>query len=117
MTTLTARAILALGACSIVVGTAQAAEWHYNQPPSQPPAAATPMQQPDPETMTVPPVPGAGMNMPRGGMKLDKVRSEFGPPQQEIPAVGQPPILRWKYPDYIVYFEYDLVITSVPIDI
>lgn len=57
------------------------------------------------------------MNMPRGGMKLDKVRSEFGPPQQEIPAVGQPPILRWKYPDYIVYFEYDLVITSVPIDI
>lgn len=113
MKTFTSRATVVLGIC-LAVGTAQAGEWRYDQPMSQQSAAATPAQHPAAQAMAAPP---AKMKMPRGGMKLEKVRSEFGPPQEEIPAVGQPPILRWKYPDYIVYFEYDLVITSVPIDI
>ena len=54
--------------------------------------------------------------MPPNNMVLVKVREQFGDPQEEIPAVGEPPILRWKYPSYITYFEVDRVIISVPLD-
>jgi hypothetical protein len=46
-------------------------------------------------------------------MTMDKVQSRFGTPSQKLAAVGQPPITRWEYPSYIVYFEYDHVIHSV----
>jgi len=103
---------------------AQAGQWHYNMPVSAPAEAVTnskPAMEKSTSTgdmMLPPPAEHAtGVKMPRSGIKLDKVRNDFGSPQVEIPAVGKPPILRWKYPEYIVYFEYDLVIISVPIDI
>jgi hypothetical protein len=52
-------------------------------------------------------------DMPMRGMTMDKVQSHFGTPSQKLAAVGQPPITRWEYPSYIVYFEYDHVIHSV----
>jgi hypothetical protein len=30
-----------------------------------------------------------------------------------VPAVGEPPISRWEYTGYTVYFEHDLVLHSV----
>lgn len=50
---------------------------------------------------------------PSRGMSMDKVRAEFGEPAEEHPAVGDPPITRWDYDRYSVYFEYDKVLHSV----
>lgn len=50
---------------------------------------------------------------PTRGMTQARVLSEFGNPQTEESAVGDPPITRWHYSSFIVYFEYDRVIHSV----
>jgi len=55
----------------------------------------------------------AGVRMPTNGMTMGMVEKRFGEPQKKYPPVGDPPITRWEYPGYIVYFEYDRVITSV----
>ena len=50
---------------------------------------------------------------PRRGTTMEAVRSRFGNPEQTRPAVGEPPITRWVYPDFTVYFERDRVIHAV----
>ncbi|HVU80963.1 MAG TPA: hypothetical protein VHD89_03050 [Rhodanobacteraceae bacterium] len=57
-------------------------------------------------------------NMPRRGMTMDQVRREYGAPLKVLATRGgsskhQPPIHRWEYSKYIVYFEYSHVIHSV----
>lgn len=51
--------------------------------------------------------------VPRRGMSKQSVRSAFGPPLTIQGAVGQPPITRWNYAAFHVYFEYNRVIHSV----
>lgn len=55
-----------------------------------------------------------GIEMPQRGMSMDQVRAQLGAPQEIKTAVGQPPITRWIYDSYTVYFEYRHVINSVP---
>jgi hypothetical protein len=50
---------------------------------------------------------------PTRGMTMKQVASKFGAPASKIPAVGKPPISRWEYPGFVVYFEYDHVIHAV----
>jgi hypothetical protein len=50
---------------------------------------------------------------PTRGMTKHQVAAKFGDPVSKIPAVGKPPISRWEYQGFIVYFEYDHVIHSV----
>jgi hypothetical protein len=50
---------------------------------------------------------------PTRGMTMEQVSSKFGQPANKVPAVGKPPISRWEYPGFIVYFEADHVIHSV----
>ena len=50
---------------------------------------------------------------PTRGMTMDQVSGKFGAPATKVPAVGQPPISRWEYPGFIVYFEHEHVIHSV----
>jgi len=50
---------------------------------------------------------------PTRGMTMDQVAGKFGSPATKVPAVGQPPISRWEYPGFVVYFERDHVIHSV----
>jgi hypothetical protein len=50
---------------------------------------------------------------PSRGMTMDQVATKFGAPATKIPAVGKPPISRWEYPGFIVYFEANHVIHSV----
>lgn len=50
---------------------------------------------------------------PTRGMTQERVRANFGSPQNEDAAVGEPPISRWHYADFVVYFEYDRVIHAV----
>ena len=55
----------------------------------------------------------AGLVRPRNGLSMQAVEREFGQPKQRLPAVGQPPISRWVYDQYTVYFEHDRVVHSV----
>jgi hypothetical protein len=50
---------------------------------------------------------------PSRGMSMSQVASRFGDPITKVPAVGKPPISRWEYPGFVVYFERDHVIHSV----
>ena len=50
---------------------------------------------------------------PARGMSMDKVASTWGEPASRIGPVGDPPIARWEYDDFVVYFEYQYVIHSV----
>ena len=50
---------------------------------------------------------------PTRGMTMDKVASKWGAPATKDAAVGKPPITRWEYPEFVVFFEYDHVIHAV----
>ncbi len=58
------------------------------------------------------------MNLPKRGMSMADVKRAYGAPLKVLPTRGgsskhQPPIHRWEYANYIVYFEYKHVIHSV----
>ena len=50
---------------------------------------------------------------PARGMSMQRVESAFGSPSNRHAAIGEPPITRWDYPGFVVYFEYDHVIHAV----
>jgi hypothetical protein len=50
---------------------------------------------------------------PKRGMTQASVEASFGAPQKTIAPVGDPPISRWEYADFVVFFEYDRVIHAV----
>ena len=54
-----------------------------------------------------------GMNLPANGMTQADVRARFGDPERSYAPVGDPPITRWDYSGWSVYFEYDKVLWSV----
>ncbi|HFE47926.1 MAG TPA: hypothetical protein ENJ21_01270 [Chromatiaceae bacterium] len=60
-----------------------------------------------------PPNSPQGLPRPTRGMRMSQVERQYGEPVQRLPAVGHPPITRWKYPKYTVYFEYQYVIDTV----
>jgi hypothetical protein len=51
--------------------------------------------------------------MPTRGLSMQQVQARFGEPLSKRSAVGEPPITRWSYPGYTVYFEHQYVIHSV----
>ena len=51
-------------------------------------------------------------------MSMESVEAKYGAPARRVPAVGggtaaQPPITRWEYPGFIVYFEHNHVVHTV----
>jgi hypothetical protein len=50
---------------------------------------------------------------PKSGTSMDSVEQSYGAPSEKHGAVGNPPITRWDYPGFSVYFENDRVIHSV----
>jgi hypothetical protein len=52
---------------------------------------------------------------PDPGMTMDAVTKKFGEPANRHPTVGKPPITRWDYPAFAVFFEGDRVIHAVAI--
>lgn len=52
-------------------------------------------------------------NLPQKGESKGSVLERFGLADEEHRPVGQPPITRWDYREFSVYFEYDHVINSV----
>lgn len=52
-------------------------------------------------------------DLPGNGMSMVEVERRFGQPLERRAPVGEPPITRWVYDDYSVFFEHQLVIESV----
>ncbi len=50
---------------------------------------------------------------PTRGMSQATVESRYGAPATVKAPVGDPPITRWEYADFVVYFEHDKVIHAV----
>jgi hypothetical protein len=50
---------------------------------------------------------------PTRGMTQSRVEENYGTPASRQGAVGDPPISRWDYDSFVVYFEYDKVIHAV----
>ena len=50
---------------------------------------------------------------PARGASMQAVEAKFGAPAQRHAAVGKPPITRWDYPGFAVFFEYEHVVHAV----
>lgn len=64
------------------------------------------------------PAQAATTERPTRGMHMDTVLARWGEPAERLAPVGggstaQPPITRWVYANFTVYFENSLVISSV----
>jgi hypothetical protein len=55
----------------------------------------------------------SGVDRPRRGSTMADVEARFGAPVERHPTVGQPPITRWDYSGFSVFFEHDRVIHAV----
>jgi hypothetical protein len=55
----------------------------------------------------------SSVQKPKRGITMTQVEAKFGAPVSKHDAVGQPPITRWDYPGFSVFFEHDRVIHAV----
>jgi len=53
------------------------------------------------------------VQLPGRGMTMEMVQNRFGEALTKEPAVGTPPISKWIYKDFTVYFESEYVIHAV----
>ena len=60
-----------------------------------------------------PPNSAEGVPRPVRGMSMQTVLERFGEPRERLPAVGEPPITRWVYERFTVYFEGDLTLRAL----
>jgi hypothetical protein len=81
-----------------------------SEAPSAAPAADQPAAAPAPQPLETQ---SSSETVPGRGMTMDQVEARFGDPKEKIPAVGDPPIARWNYGWYTVYFERNIVLDSV----
>ena len=51
--------------------------------------------------------------IPPRGTTMAQVEQRYGAPATRLAAVGQPPITRWVYPSFVVFFEGNIVIHAV----
>ena len=54
-----------------------------------------------------------GVLRPVNGQSMALVRTQYGEPDKTYATVGKPPVTRWNYDQFSVYFEHQLVIHSV----
>jgi hypothetical protein len=55
----------------------------------------------------------AAVDVPSRGSTMSQVEAKYGAPREKHAAVGKPPITRWDYDGFSVYFERDYVIHAV----
>lgn len=80
---------------------------------SPPPTDAAASAAPAPTAVPAPAAVTSPVTVPSRGSSMDAVKSKFGAPTQEESSVGTPPITRWDYPGYSVFFENDKVLHTV----
>jgi hypothetical protein len=55
----------------------------------------------------------AGLETPQRGSSMTAVEARFGAPANKSSTVGNPPITKWFYPNFVVVFEHDKVLHAV----
>ncbi len=55
----------------------------------------------------------SAIERPGRGQTMSSVQAKFGEPASRHAAIGEPPITRWDYADFSVFFEHDKVIHAV----
>ena len=66
------------------------------------------------DVLLIEPVREVGMmDVPVNGMRMNEVESRFGAPTSRGAPVGDPPITRWVYEHWSVFFEYDRALFTV----
>jgi hypothetical protein len=55
----------------------------------------------------------SSVEKPKRGITMTQVEAKFGAPTAKHDTVGAPPITRWDYPSFSVFFEHDRVIHAV----
>jgi len=55
----------------------------------------------------------AGIETPQRGSSMSAVEQKFGAPANKSSPVGNPPITKWFYPNFVVVFENDKVLHAV----
>jgi len=53
------------------------------------------------------------IQLPGRGMSMEMVQNRFGEATDKFSAVGEPPITKWVYVTFTVYFESEFVIHAV----
>lgn len=53
------------------------------------------------------------IELPKRGSSMAAVEAKFGAPKARHAAVGDPPITRWDYEAFSVYFEHQHVVHAV----
>lgn len=81
-----------------------------------PAAYAEEIVDPDPGMLNPAEIVKKMPGMPARGSTKESVLAKLGEPERRVPAVGDPPISRWVYDPFTVYFEYDRVLHSVKND-
>ncbi len=69
--------------------------------------------EPDPGDIDVDRIVRSHPDMPERGTTMERVRAALGEPDAIEDAVGDPPITRWVYDDFTVFFEHERVLHSV----
>jgi hypothetical protein len=54
-----------------------------------------------------------GVETPQRGSTMSAVEQKFGAPANKSSPVGNPPITKWFYPNFVVVFENDKVLHAV----
>ena len=54
--------------------------------------------------------------MPKPGIRMEAVLSQFGEPDERFGPVGEPPITEWVYGSFRVYFEHDIVLHTIDLN-
>jgi len=54
-----------------------------------------------------------GVETPQRGVSMAVVEQKFGAPANKTSPVGNPPITKWFYPNFVVVFENDKVLHAV----
>lgn len=55
----------------------------------------------------------SGVETPQRGSTMSAVEARFGAPANKSSPVGNPPITKWFYPNFVVVFEHDKVLHAV----
>jgi len=55
----------------------------------------------------------SGIETPQRGSSMSAVEARFGAPANKSSPVGNPPITKWFYPNFVVVFENDKVLHAV----
>ena len=55
----------------------------------------------------------SGVETPQRGSTMAAVEARFGAPSNKSGPVGNPPITKWFYPNFVVVFENDKVLHAV----